>query len=370
MDSALLGGATPARFLRRYWQKQPLLVRGALATFEGLLPARALFALAGRDDVESRLVMRERGRWSVRQGPFRRADFQALPRRNWTLLVQGLNMHLDAADALLQRFAFIPFSRLDDVMVSYAAPGGGVGPHCDSYDVFLLQGKGRRRWRIGRQRDLALKPRMPLKILARFRPEQEWVLGPGDMLYLPPAIAHEGVAIDACSTYSIGFRAPSAQDLALAFLDWLRDRVELEGRHSDGGRKPTRSPARVERALQSYAIATLGRLIWDERGVARFLGSYLSEPKSGVVFTPHRRVGFARFARGAARRGLRLDSRTRLLYDEHSLFINGEALAWPARDRRILRRLADARRLDATEIEEHIPSLVHHWLPDGFIHFD
>src|SRR5439155_8345072 len=192
MDSALLGGATPARFLRRCWQKQPLLVRGAIARFEGLLPARALFALAGRDDVESRLVMREHGRWSVRQGPFRRADFQALPRRNWTLLVQGLNMHLDAADALLQRFAFIPFSRLDDVMVSYDAPGGGVGPHCDSYDVFLLQGKGRRRWRIGRQRDLALKPRMPLKILARFRPEQEWVLGPGDMLYLPPAIAHEG----------------------------------------------------------------------------------------------------------------------------------------------------------------------------------
>ena len=136
MEPAPLGGAAPARFLQRYWQKKPLLIRQAIAGFQGLLSMRALFALAGRDDVESRLVLRERGRWTLAQGPFRRTDFRALPERNWTLLVHGVNLHLDAADALLHRFAFIPFARLDDLMVSYASPGGGVGPHFDSYDVF------------------------------------------------------------------------------------------------------------------------------------------------------------------------------------------------------------------------------------------
>src|SRR5207253_6153481 len=235
--------------------------------FQGLLSRAELFALAGRDDVESRLVSRARGRWTLAQGPFRAADLKSLPARDWTLLVQGVNLHRVAADALLRRFAFIPYARLDDVMVSYAAPGGGVGPHLDSYDVFLLQGEGRRRWRVGRQRDLALKPGLPLKILARFRPEHEWLLGPGDMLYLPPAVAHDGIALDACSTYSIGFRAPSAQEVATAFLDWLRDRIALDGRYGDRGRRPARSPACIERALRAYAVATLRRLTWDERAV-------------------------------------------------------------------------------------------------------
>ena len=370
MEPALLGGTTPARFLQRYWQKQPLLIRQAIAGFQGLLSMRELFALAGRDDVESRLVLRERSRWTLAEGPFRRADFRALPERNWTLLVHGVNLHLDAADALLHRFAFIPFARLDDLMVSYASPGGGVGPHFDSYDVFLLQGEGRRRWRIGRQRDLALRPGLPLKILARFRPEHEWLLGPGDMLYLPPAIAHDGVAVDACSTYSIGFRAPSAQEIAIAFLDWLRDRIGLDGRYADPDRPPASSPARVDRALRAYAVATLRRLAWDERAVARFLGSYLTEPKPAVVFAPPKRALPPRvFVHRAARRGVRLDSRTRLLYDERNLFINGEALAWPGHGRVALTRLADARRLAATEIDDRASPLLYRWYRDGFLHF-
>lgn len=370
MEPAPLGGATPARFLRRYWQKQPLLIRQAIAGFQGLLSARELFALAGRDDVESRLVLREGRRWTLAQGPFRRADFRALPERNWTLLVHGVNLHLVAADALLHRFAFVPFARLDDLMVSYAMPGGGVGPHVDSYDVFLLQGEGRRRWRIGRPRDLALRPGLPLKILARFRPEHEWQLGPGDMLYLPPSIAHDGVAVDACSTYSIGFRAPSAQEIATAFLDWLRDRVGLDGRYADRGRRSSSSPARVDRTLRAYAVATLRRLAWDESAVARFLGSHLTEPKPGVVFCPPRRPLQARaFIRRAARCGVRLDSRTRLLYDERNLFINGEALALPVRGRAALKRLADARRLAAIEIDDQGSSLLYRWYCDGFLHF-
>src|SRR6266581_9032268 len=177
---APLGGLSPASFLRRYWQRKALLVRQAIPDFRGLVSRTRLFDLASRDDVESRLVVRDRSRWSLSTGPFRRSELEALPPGRWTLLVQGVNLHLVAADALLRRFAFIPYARLDDLMVSYAAPGGGVGPHFDSYDVFLLQGKGQRRWRLSRQRDLALKPDVPLKILARFRPEHEVLLDPGD----------------------------------------------------------------------------------------------------------------------------------------------------------------------------------------------
>ena len=188
-------------------------------------------------------------------GPFRRSDFRALPERNWTLLIQGVNLHVPAADALLRRFSFVPYARLDDLMVSYAAPGGGVGPHFDSYDVFLLQGKGQRRWRLSRQRDLALKPDVPLKILARFRPDHVVLLDPGDMLYLPPGIAHDGVAIAACSTYSIGFRAPSAQELGIAFVDWLRDRIALDGWYRDPGSGPsTVNPLAVNADAGSSAM--------------------------------------------------------------------------------------------------------------------
>src|SRR5450755_2988497 len=146
----LLGGLSAAAFLRKYWQKKPLLVRQAVSAFQGLLTRSELFALAGRDDVESRLVRRARGRWTLAQGPFRLAELRSLPSRDWTLLIQGVNLHVAAADDLLRRFAFLPYARLDVVMVSSAAPGGRVGPHVDSYDVFLLQGRGRRRWQISR----------------------------------------------------------------------------------------------------------------------------------------------------------------------------------------------------------------------------
>lgn len=366
-----MDGAARQRFLQRYWQRRPLLVRQAIAGFRGLLSRRELFALAQRDDVESRLVLRERGRWSLAHGPFRRSDLRALPGRNWTLLVQGVNLHAAAADALLRRFAFIPFSRLDDLQVSHAAPGGGVGPHVDSYDVFLLQGEGRRRWRIGRSRDLALRPNLPLKILARFQPECDCVLEPGDMLYLPPAIAHDGIALDACATYSIGFRAPAAQELATAFLDWLRDRIALDGRYGDAGRTAARHPAHIDRSLRAYALATLGQLSWDERMAARFLGAHLTEPKPAVVFTPPSPVrGRKGFLQRAARHGVRLDRCTQLLYDEHDLFINGEALRWPSGGRGALKRLADRRQLAAGDIDDRLLDRLYCWYCDGFLHLD
>jgi 50S ribosomal protein L16 3-hydroxylase len=376
--AALLGGRSAADFLAQHWQKDALLVRGAMPGSSGPFTVAQLFRLARRDDVESRLVVREGARWMLRHGPFRHADFKALPARNWTLLVQGANLHSDAADALLRRFSFLPYARLDDVMVSYAAPGGGLGPHVDSYDVFLLQGFGRRRWRHGRQVDCALRPGLPLKILRRFTPTHDAVLAPGDMLYLPPHHAHEGTALDACTTYSIGFRAPSANDLAIAFLDDLRDRLDVPGRYADPDIAPTREPARIDRAMQRNLARLLvplrAQLRGDAATIARFFGAFLSEPKPHVFFTPPAPpLARPAFVRRATLYGIHLDRRTQLLYDDRYLYINGTALRWPAVGAATIRRLGDARALSAREanaLAAPVATLLHDWYRDGFLRPD
>ena len=248
----LLGGRSARAFLADYWQKRPLVVRGAWPRFADPVSVSDLFRLAARADCESRLVIRDGARWRLEPGPLRPGRARRLPARRWTLLVQGLNHFVPDADRLLRAFRFVPYARLDDVMVSYAAPGGGVGPHFDSYDVFLLQGRGRRRWRIAQRGDPELDARAPLKVLRRFRPEEEWVLEPGDMLYLPPGIAHEGSALEPCLTYSIGFRAPSSRELAVAFLAFLEDRLDPGSeRYADPDLRPARRPAALDDALVS-----------------------------------------------------------------------------------------------------------------------
>ena len=373
----LLGGLSTSAFLRKYWQKKPGLVRQAVGGFQGLLSRAELFALAGRDDVESRLVSHARGRWTLAQGPFRAAHLKSLPARDWTLLVQGVNLRSAAADALLRRFAFIPYARLDDVMVSYAAPGGGVGPHIDSYDVFLLQGEGRRRWQVSsnmsRQRDQTVDPSLPVKILTRFRPDAEYTLNAGDMLYLPPACAHDGVAVDACTTYSIGFRAPSAQELGTAFLDFMRDSIALEGRYADPSLAPTTEPARIDRVMQERCSAMLAGVRWSNAMVDRFLGCYLSEPKPGVFFEPPSRpLRLAAFRSAAARRGISLDRRALLLYDSRNVFLNGVALESAGQDGTVIKHLANARHLSGASFagptRPAAVALFHRWYCDGFLH--
>jgi len=370
MHQPLLGGLAPRDFLARHWQKRPLLVRGALPAFSGLVAPRELFALAGRDDVESRLIVRSRGRWSLRHGPFARRELTTLPARNWTLLVQGLNLVVPAADRLLRRFAFVPYARLDDVMVSYAAPGGGVGPHFDSYDVFLVQGSGRRRWRVSAQSDRSLDPRAPLKVLARFRPQSEWILEPGDMLYLPPGYAHDGMALDACTTYSIGFRAPAARELAAEFFGSLADRVPIEGRYEDPDLRVPRHPAAIGEAMIDRVEAMLAAVHWTRRDVAGFLGEYLSEPKPSVVFDPPRRpLSAGMFARACRDRGVRLDARTLMLFRRRSLFVNGEAHSMPVALRAALIELADARVLSGVKVRNRsLIALLHAWYVAGYLH--
>ncbi len=370
VKNPLLGGLSASTFLRRHWQKIPLLVREAIPGFEGVVDFRTMVELAGRDDCESRLLLRAGGRWTVEHGPFARRYLSRLPQRNWTLLVQGVDLFLPAARRLLSRFDFIPYSRLDDLMVSYAPPGGGVGPHFDSYDVFLLQGPGQRRWKVGRQDDLTLVAGAPLKILRRFVPQGECELGPGDMLYLPPGFAHEGVAIDACYTYSIGFRAPSHQELVSQFLIFLEERLNPPGRYEDPDLATQPHPARIGSKIIAHVQRTLANIRWNRSDVAEFLGIYLTEPKPRVLFSPPRRpLALKSFLRSARYLGLELALPAQMLYSGSKLFVNGESLAIDAGEARSLRALADARRLAGRDVPHSGPAAeaLYRWYRSGYI---
>jgi len=367
---SLLGRNSTIAFLRRYWHKEALLVTRAIPGFSAFLSRNELFALAARDDVQSRLVQRTRNRYTQDGGPFRRTMLERLPPRNWTLLVQGVNLHVEEGDALLRRFALIPYARLDDLMVSYAAPGGGVGPHYDSYDVFLLQASGHRRWRYGRQQDLTLLPNAPLRILKHFTPQHDVTLAPGDMLYLPPDHAHDGVAVDACMTFSIGFRAPMYQELAEAFVDYVRDTLDVPGRYADPDLRATAAPARIDKAMQRRVARAMAAIRWNGDDIGRFLGRYLSEPKPDVVFTRGVRRSRADFGRRIGRQGVRLDPRTQLLYDDARVYVNGEDRPMPGSGANALRDLADRRALApqaCADLEPDVIDLLHDWQRHGFL---
>ena len=355
--------------MRRHWQREPLLLRQAFPAFRDPLSPRDVLALAGAEEAASRLVRRRGKRWTLEHGPFARAQLASLPRRDWTVLVQDTNHFSPAADRLLAHFDFVPHARIDDVMVSYAVPGGGVGPHVDSYDVFLLQGQGRRRWRISRQRDLALVPGLPLKILADFRPEQEWVLEAGDMLYLPPGVAHDGVAETECLTWSIGFRAPSDEEIARAFRVHLHDTIALAGHDGDAGARPARHAGELPRAMLDHVERTLARIRWSRGDVREFCGRFLTEPKAQVFFEPPARpLARAAFERAAARRGVALDARSRLAFSGTMFFMNGEPVAVEPAARVLVRRLADARRLPGpVEGGRAFWDLAHEWYRRGFV---
>ncbi|MBK4733042.1 cupin domain-containing protein [Noviherbaspirillum pedocola] len=367
-----LGDITPERFLREYWHKKPLLIRQAIPGFRALLSRDELFALAAREDVESRLITHFRKQWKMHSGP--QLSLPTPNQKEWTLLVQGVNLHDDAADALLRRFRFLPDARLDDLMISYASEGGGVGPHFDSYDVFLLQAHGQRRWRIGAQKDLSIVEGMPLKILQNFTPEEEFVLEPGDMLYLPPHYAHEGTAIGECMTYSIGFRAPSHQEIAEAFLQFMADSVELPGRYADPDLTPTKRPAEIGKPMLSALAAELEKIRFTEDDIAIFLGEYLSEPKPGVMFdAPDAPITAGRFQQQATRRGVRLSRKTQMLYSGKHLFINGASFMIRSADRKALLALANERKLSSEEIaasSEDVREALYAWYCDGWVNID
>ena len=362
----LLGGLTPAQFMRRHWHKKPLLVRQAIPNFQPPVLRPEMFALAAEESVESRLVQQIKGGWKLRHGPFARRSLPAMSQREWTLLVQGVDLHNDAVHQLMQQFRFVPEARLDDLMISYATDGGGVGPHFDSYDVFLLQAHGRRRWRIGRQKDLTLKEGIPLKVLAEFEPEEEFVLEPGDMLYLPPRYAHDGIAEGECMTYSIGFRAPARAELAQELLVRLsEDAAEDEQvqMYRDATQEAVAEPGAIPAELQAFAKEALERALSQPLALERALGEYLTEPKPNVWFEAS--------DGGAMLEAVRLDRRTRMMYDAQHIFINGESYRAGGKDATLMRRLANQRYLSSKDIQrasDEALELLSIWCDDGWAH--
>ncbi|MDP1531860.1 cupin domain-containing protein [Rhodoferax sp.] len=350
----LLGGISPEVFMKRYWQKKPLLVRQAVPGFKPLLDRAELFELAANEDAQTRMVIQEPGSkpgWRFKHGPFQRRALPPLKQPGWTILVQGVDLHHERVHELMNQFRFVPDARLDDLMISYATNGGGVGPHYDSYDVFLLQAHGNRRWRIGRQKDLSLQPDVPLKILANFEPEAEYVLEPGDLLYLPPRYAHDGIAEGECMTYSIGFRIPNRAELARELLQRLaEDAEEAVGvaLYQDPNQPAVDQPAEIPARMLEFAQDALQDALQDSRALARGLGEYMTEPKPNVWFEVQSES--AQDALTLKAQGIRLDRRTRMMFDAHHVFINGESFSASGRDATLMRSLANTRRLSARDV--------------------
>jgi 50S ribosomal protein L16 3-hydroxylase len=372
---SLLGKLSPARFLREHWQKKPLLVRQAVPGFRGIVDRDDMLALAARADATSRLVIehpRRRARWERHDGPFGALDGGMLPASHWTLLVHGVESLVPGGWELLRAFSFIPAARVDDLMVSYAAPSGSVGPHDDQYDVFLLQGPGRRRWQIASGGDRARDPDAAIKVRARFVPEEDWLLEPGDMLYLPPGVAHWGVADGPCFTYSVGFLAPSEETLIQSFLGYLQHELpaSAERLYADPDLAPARRPHALGDAMVARVAATLEGIRWDRATVADFLGRLLTLPKPHVRFTPPRRTlaveAFARRLRGRGRLTLALP--TRGLLRPGRVFLNGEGHDASRATSSLLERLLGERSLALpVRVGDEALGLLHGWHAAGYL---
>ncbi|QDH69935.1 cupin domain-containing protein [Marilutibacter alkalisoli] len=350
-------GMPPADFLRDYWQKRPLLIRNAFPGFVSPIEPEDLAGLACEEMALSRIVSHDRDRdhWRLRTGPFREDEFPGMPHQDWTLLVQDVDKWDADVAALLDCFDFLPRWRIDDIMVSFAAPGGSVGAHVDQYDVFLLQAQGRRRWQIDASESPSLTFRrdVELKLLQRFSPTHDWVLGPGDMLYLPPGVPHHGVAEDACLTFSVGMRAPSAAELLGDFVDTLAAEADEALRYRDPDLEPPRDPAEIDVAAMNRAVEALnmlrmndperlgdwfgrfitlyrssGEVIAGENGRSRIEIEWDLQHGARLVRHPWSRMAWRKGGRGSR------------------LYVNGHAIALPAR---AAARVANSRVLDGDD---------------------
>jgi 50S ribosomal protein L16 3-hydroxylase len=370
---SLLGGLSPHVFMKRHWQKKPLLVRQAIPDFKPLIDRSALFEMAADEDVQTRMVIQDDGRgggWGFKHGPFHRRALPPLKQPGWTILLQGVDLHHDSVHQLMNQFRFVPDARLDDLMISFATDGGGVGPHYDSYDVFLLQAFGRRRWRIGRQKDLSLQPNVPLKILSNFVPEEELVLEPGDMLYLPPGYAHDGIAEGECMTYSVGFRIPNRAELARELLQRIAEAAEDKigvALYKDPHQMAVDQPAAIPAQMLEFAQNALRDAMKDKNAFARALGEYMTEPKSNVWFESDGACP-PEINQGGVE--IRLDRRSKMMFDNKQIFINGESFLASGKDAVLMRTLANQRFLSSKEVKKlsaQAFELVRTWARAGWL---
>ncbi len=279
-----LNGIRVEEFLRDFWQKKPLLIRNALPDFVCPITPEELAGLACEPDVESRLVQ-EHGEtpWQVRHGPFTEDDFLALPESHWTVLVQEINKHIPEFALLQDRFAFLPNWRLDDVMVSFAPEQGTVGPHADNYDVFLIQGPGRRRWQLSYQEAGSdqLIPGLPLRILKNFVSEEEYLLEEGDMLYLPPGVVHHGVAVGDSITISVGFRAPAKVELLSGYVADALSQMDTEAFYEDPDLAPQKNPGEITTQAREKIRTIIRSLPLDDESIDRWFASFTTDVRPG-----------------------------------------------------------------------------------------
>jgi len=353
---------SPRQFLAHYWQRRPLLIRNAFAGFVSPISPDELAGIACEPSALARIVRRERlaasddptqSRWHLQSGPFAESDFSGLPERDCSLLVQDVDKWDTDVAALLDAFAFLPRWRIDDIMISFAEPGGSVGPHVDQYDVFLLQAQGCRRWQIDSRADVdaTLRSDCELKLLKHFTPNAEWLLQPGDMLYLPPGMPHHGEAVDACLTISVGMRAPAAGELISDLAEHLAEAMAQSERYRDPDLLPAKDRFEIDAAAMARLRSALGPLAsLDERTLSNWFGTFITRYRSAALAdaggkpkTPEslaQLLGEGRtlvrhpFARSAwAREGRR-----------GRLFIAGESWAMGIRS---ASALAAARRIDA-----------------------
>ncbi len=364
-----LGGLGAHQFLKKHWQTTPLLIHDAIKAGDWSLSLDELIELSRDPRCSARLVIRSGLKYEVSYGPVTKKELENLPKKNWTLLVQGINHVHYGVDKLLSLFSFIPFSRLDDVMVSYAAPGGSVGPHYDSYDVFLLQGTGARQWKVGMPRSMELLPNQELRILKSFVPDGTCQMQTGDMLYLPPKYGHHGVALEPCLTYSIGFKSPRYDHVKSEFLHYLNQEIELPGFFEDPNRRQTQVPALIPTDLLQSIDQKISKIRWSKQDILKFTGEFLTQVDFDNEIRARKVESKSKFLSRLKKRSYRINSHIKFLYREDLGFIAGEAFTIPQCEQAIFKIFANHRVVIGKDIEPHtfFAQTLYKWDQQGYV---
>ena len=344
----ILGKISNDVFLKKYWQKKPLLIRDAIKNFKSPITEKDLFRIAQNENAISRLIEFKRGIWQVKYGPFKKLDLPKKINTPWTILVQNMNHHLPFAESFLNLFKFIPYARLDDLMVSFATKKGSVGPHFDSYDVFLFQAKGEREWKISEQKKFSLDKKSAIKIITNFKVKNTWVLKPGDLLYLPPNVGHWGVSqSDDCLTYSIGFRAPGTFEIQSKFLDFIQDNLitNKNDLYRDPNLNLQKNPAEINSNMIKKIQRIVNQLRWNTNSINNFIGQLLTEPIEGAVFQTSKSMTVEVFIKDLVKKPLKLNPKTRMLFIKNNFYINGELIEADKKSIMYLKQLANDREI-------------------------
>ncbi|MSQ80569.1 MAG: cupin domain-containing protein [Candidatus Methylopumilus sp.] len=344
----ILGKISANSFLKNFWQKKPLLIKNAIENFVSPITEKDLFRIAQDEEAISRLIEYKQGIWQVKHGPFKKSDLLKETNTPWTILVQNINHYLPFAESFLNLFKFIPYARLDDLMISYATKKGSVGPHYDSYDVFLFQAKGLREWKISNQKKITLDKKSPIKIISNFKSKNTWLLKPGDMLYLPPNVGHWGISLsNDCLTYSIGFRAPGTFEIQSKFLDFIQDQLitNVNEIYKDPHLSLQKNPAEINSNMAKVIQKIVDRLRWDTASVNTFIGQFLSEPIENRIFQAPKPLSFANFKKYLISETLKLNPKTRMLFIKSNFYVNGEYIKVHKKYVIFLKQLANDREI-------------------------